>query len=420
MKFLINICAHDGIISHYNGVGTMVKRYILVFMKLMRQLGISYKINLFTPEYNESSFGFSLETKIRHCNLADINIIPVSNGSGAMTGYGTPENWKKLSLNTAAEINSFDMKDYDLTITLANDTPFAGLLKMLFNDKKHKKVWIPHSTGRIHLGTSDTKNSYSILDERLIWEEDAVNYINSNLNSFLGSIGKFISAHLVENYNLNSKKIINIYNGEILSERSNTRFTDTPENKELYNKIKNFDRIIFSFGRAEEYKNLESTMHIGHKIGIQPVVIAQSYYKEQHILQKYRNIAKETASILYIDPPFDFAHYLLNNFINPIIVLIPSLREPVGIIINEVRSLNRNNILITANNIDGISEQIDDEQNGVLIDINNFEMSEQKIKNNFNSNSMKSMNNNSQIKLKQQYDLEKNCLAFLSAIMNTV
>lgn len=28
MKLLINFCAHDGIISHYAGVGTIVRRYI--------------------------------------------------------------------------------------------------------------------------------------------------------------------------------------------------------------------------------------------------------------------------------------------------------------------------------------------------------------------------------------------------------
>jgi len=420
MKLLFNICAHDGIISHYNGVGTMVKRYIFVFMKLMEQLGISYKLNLFTPEYNDSSFGFSPETKKHHCNLTDVKIMPVSNGSGAMTGYGTPEHWRTLSVNTAAVINSINMEKYDLIISIANDTPFAGLPKLLVDDKRHKKVWIPHSTGRIHLGTSDIKNSNSNLNERIMWEEDSVNYINSNKNSFLGSIGNFVSTHMVEKYNLNRKKIINIFNGEILSEQSNPDFLNNPENKKLFNKIKNLDRIIFSFGRAEEYKNLEATMFLGHEIGFKPVVIAQSYYKEQPILLKYKNTAKETASVLYIDPPFDFARYILYNFSKPIIVLIPSLREPMGIIINEVRSLNRNNILIAANNIDGISEQIDDELNGILVDLSDLEESKRKIIKNYNHDSMKNMNFNSQIKLKQIYDLEKNCYDFLTAIIKTI
>ena len=35
MKLLINLCGHDGIISHYAGVGTIVKRYIEVIRKIL-------------------------------------------------------------------------------------------------------------------------------------------------------------------------------------------------------------------------------------------------------------------------------------------------------------------------------------------------------------------------------------------------
>ena len=63
MKLLINLCAQDGIVSHNSGVGTMVKRYIYVFTKLLKGKNIDYKINLFTPEYNEGGFGYSSSTK---------------------------------------------------------------------------------------------------------------------------------------------------------------------------------------------------------------------------------------------------------------------------------------------------------------------------------------------------------------------
>ena len=35
MKLLINLCAHDGIISHYAGVGTIVRRYIEAILKMV-------------------------------------------------------------------------------------------------------------------------------------------------------------------------------------------------------------------------------------------------------------------------------------------------------------------------------------------------------------------------------------------------
>ena len=35
MKLLVNLCAHDGIISHYEGVGTIVRRYVEVIRKIL-------------------------------------------------------------------------------------------------------------------------------------------------------------------------------------------------------------------------------------------------------------------------------------------------------------------------------------------------------------------------------------------------
>lgn len=48
MKLLINFCAHDGIISHYAGVGTIVRRYIESINYLLKEKNIEYYVNLFT------------------------------------------------------------------------------------------------------------------------------------------------------------------------------------------------------------------------------------------------------------------------------------------------------------------------------------------------------------------------------------
>ena len=42
MKLLINLCGHDGIISHYAGVGTIVQRYIEVINYLLNNKNILY------------------------------------------------------------------------------------------------------------------------------------------------------------------------------------------------------------------------------------------------------------------------------------------------------------------------------------------------------------------------------------------
>ena len=48
MKLLINLCGHDGIISHYAGVGTIVSRYIEAIDYLLNKKNIEYHLNLFT------------------------------------------------------------------------------------------------------------------------------------------------------------------------------------------------------------------------------------------------------------------------------------------------------------------------------------------------------------------------------------
>ena len=73
MKLLINLCAHDGIVSHYAGVGTIVKRYIEVFDIILKEKNIDYEFNLFTPEYNHDSFGYSEHTKLNHSKMENFS-----------------------------------------------------------------------------------------------------------------------------------------------------------------------------------------------------------------------------------------------------------------------------------------------------------------------------------------------------------
>ena len=69
MKLLINLCAHDGIISHYAGVGTIVRRYIEVIRDLLETKKIDYHLNLFTLEFNQNSMGYNEELFKYHKSL---------------------------------------------------------------------------------------------------------------------------------------------------------------------------------------------------------------------------------------------------------------------------------------------------------------------------------------------------------------
>lgn len=415
MKLLINLCAHDGIVSHYAGVGTIVKRYIEVFDIILKEKSIDYEFNLFTPEYNHDSFGYSEYTKLKHSKMKKVKIFQVSNGTNGTLGYGTPVNWKTLSKNVSKIINKVDFNLYDIVLTVANDTPYGGMLEMLNESDNHIKVWIPHSTGKIHLVDSSIENSDLVLQDRLKWEKSTIDFINNNNNSYLGSTGKYIEKHLIEEYGLNKDKSVLIINGEVLSKP--TIYEETEEMKDLFNQIKDYDNIILSFGRAEPYKNLDATMYLGEKLKIKPVVIAQGYFEGQPLIKELKKKANETNSKIFVDVPFYLAQYIVNHFNNNMVLLIPSKKEIVGLIINEIRKMNKENVLIVANDIGGMHEQINDGVDGVLVDLTNIEESAIKIKKYFNDYDIKRINKNAQKRLNLQYDFEKICNKFLTDVL---
>lgn len=415
MKLLVNLCAHDGIVSHYAGVGTIVKRYIEVFDMLLKEKNIDYEFNLFTPEYNDNSFGFSEYTKTKHKKMEKVKIFEVSNGTAGTLGYGTPDNWEILSKNVSEIINKIDFNFYDIVLTIANDTPYAGMLELLNEKENHIKVWIPHSTGKIHLVDSSIENSDLVLQDRLNWELDAINFINNDKNSYLGSTGKYIEEHLIKEYKLNKSKSILVANGEILSK--STVYEETEQMKKMFSQIKDYDNIILSFGRAEPYKNLDATMYLGNKLKIKPVVIAQGYFEGQPLIKELEKKANDTESVIFVDAPFYLAQYIVNHFNKNMILLIPSKKEIVGLIINEIRKMNKENVLIVANDIGGMHEQINDCVDGILVDLTNIEESAIKIKKYFNDYDIKRINKNAQETLKVKYDFKTICNKFLIDIL---
>lgn len=412
MKLLINLCAHDGIISHYTGVGTIVDRYIQTFNYILSKMtDIEYKLNLITPEYNEDSFGYSNIYDKNHSKINNSEIIQISNGSNGKVNYGTIDDWKNLCENTKKYIDSIDFNDYDLVLTICNDTPFACLNNILKDAPNHYKVWIPHSTGKIHRVDSAIKDSEKMLALRVEWEYNAINYINTDNNSYLAWTSQYISRHLIEEYNLDKNKLIPFINGELLFQ--NTLYEETEEMKKLFLEIEKEENIIFAFGRAEEYKNLDTCMYLGKTLNIKPVVIAQPYFDGQPIIEDYNRIAKQTNTKLFVNVPFDFPFYILNHFRNNMIMIIPSKKEIFGLIINQVRRLNKNNILIVANDIGGLHEQINDGKDGILVDLNNIDESANKIQKYFDRDHLIKFNEESQQKLKDSYNIEKICFHFL-------
>lgn len=323
-------------------------------------------------------------------------------------------NWKIVSTNVAKIINDFDFNDYDYVITIANDTPFAGLLKLIKETDNSIKAWIPHSTGKIYNEDMSLSEENQTNNERIEWEQEAIDYINSHENNYLISTGIYIRNHIINEYLLKSQKNIDIINGELLYR--NNVYEENDRMQEILLELEKYDSIVISLGRAERYKNLDKTMLLGKELGIKPVVITQQYFKNQPIVSEYKKLAKTTNAILYVDEPFSLSQYIVKNYSKKMILLIPSEREIFGLVINEMRRFNKNNVLIVANDRGGLHEQINDGIDGVLIDLDNIKESAVKVSKYFNLESIKKLNNEAQKRLLTDYDLVKNFDVFFRKV----
>lgn len=415
MRLLINLCAHDGIISHYAGVGTIVRRYIEAIKYLLDKNNINYHLNLFTLEFNKDSMGYNEIIWKEHSNLDHTSIYICSNGTNGETSFGNIHNWRLASKKVSEIINKIDFKKYDYVITLANDTPFAGLLELIKEEENSIKAWIPHSTGKIYNEDMSLSKEKQTRNERLEWEQDTIDYINKHDRTYLISTGKYIRNHIIEEYQLNKDKNIDIINGELLF-RDNF-YDENDRMKEILKELEKYSSIILSLGRAEKYKNLDKTMLLGKEMEIKSVVITQQYFKNQPIVEDYKKLALETNSILYVDEPFFLPQYIVQNYSKKMIMLIPSEREIFGLVINEIRRFNKDNVLIVANKRGGLVEQINDGVDGILVDLDNIAEASIKIKKYFNDADIKKLNNAGQKRLSKDYNLINNFDLFFKRIL---
>lgn len=421
MKYLINIYAHDGIVSHYTGVGSIVRRYIRAFESIAHDSSHSNEImiNLITPEYNENSFGFShIYKQMNQESIEKLGgkIYQVSNGTNGAVNYGVVAQWETLCKNSASIARLLNSEEYDARLDIFNDTPFAQLACYFDEpDERTARVWVPHSTILLHGGDSALKDKQAhYANERYIWESTAITYINEHPRCFVGSIGKDFSKHLVRDYGLLECKTIALING-VLPTSDDTQVYNE-ECRKLLTKIDKHKPILISYARAEPYKNLEYTMKIGEQLKdqMQTIVIAQSYFPEQPILEEYRRLARQTGTYLFVDPPFSFPQYLLTMCSQPKVLLVPSHREAMGLIINEVRSRNDPSILVVANNVDGLNEQINDGYDGILIDAaGDVTQAVKKISEYCSPERMERLCAQSRTTLVSKYDLMKNVDDFL-------
>lgn len=388
-KIIINIIVHDGITSLYTGVGRIAYDIIRV---LSKDVGLrsKYFVNGITCKYTKKCLGYDpkikSETKLI---LRGLNgkLYECSNGSNGSVSYGNIDNWKMASKSATELVQNIVKNNLNSTIVnLCLDTPFAHVPKFLsvYKFKNVRSVWIPHSTVLIHKVDSAIKNSNNYLSQRLSWEKDAIDFASSVEKSWIGYIGVFMKKHLVDEYGVKTKSLVNFKNGLNISD---SRFDKKLSQRQIRKVLQEYGiptdkKLLFSFGRLEPYKGFEATIKIGGKFDgkVQTVLISQPYTKDDPNVEKYQKLMCKynPKGIFLHNYKFNLPHALM-QWHNSHILLVPSMAEPLGLIPEEARLYKNKMMRIICSNTGGFPEQINNKTDGFLIDLKNLEFAYKEV-----------------------------------------
>ncbi len=422
-KINLNICAHDGITSLYTGVGRIAYDSVRVLCR-KNILGIPYRVNVITGKYNNNCLGF--QENIREDTRESVrrtggDLYECFNYSNGDVSYGNIKNWQAVSVSAATILKSIsELYPQSVNINICLDTPFAQvpniMLQMGKNMSKHRTIWIPHSTVKIHKVDSAIQEERDYYNIRAGWEQEVIDLASKNKYVYIGYVGEFMKKHLIKEYSANISKLLDFTNGLDLK---NPRFTRRYQEKEVID-ILNIYRIpldkplIVSFGRLEDYKGFEYTIKVGgmlEKKGVQTVLIAQPYHQADPIISEYKNLFRKynPHGIFISEYPFDLPHKIL-QWKNTKILLVPSVAEPFGLVPEEGRLYRRKQLAIVTSKTDGFLEQIDDGVDGFMLNFDDLKLAADRLIKilDLPPSEIEMINQKGYLRAISKYDLEKN------------
>jgi glycosyltransferase involved in cell wall biosynthesis len=240
------------------------------------------------------------------------NVYLIENLMQPSDNYFNFDVWETYN-NSARNIIDDITEPHDRTIVIANDVIFAQTYGSGINTYN---VWMPHSIASAHA------QSYVDATERINWEMRAATRIRRDANSYMGSASPAISKLLRGVFDLSGTKILPLYYGFYLPTYS-PHYSQKAISKVLVDhNIPTDKKLLFSFGRADEYKGLDIALEAMIKIAEEhseyhAVLIASRFSKEGFIdgLQsRLRNIVKQSPrASLFLDYEFELPKYLLQH-----------------------------------------------------------------------------------------------------------
>lgn len=378
-KIAVFYMAHDGITSHYAGIGTYTKSYLDNFPKiigLLKKGRLYIDLYLITPKYNKSFYGYNENIKQRNKSLAKKyggKLIEVDNGMNGLDSYGEIKNWNLCAANATKSIKNYFPK-YEKNIVIAVDTPFLRVGEFLnksCSKKNFSVVLSPQSTEQIH---------HSGIFGRYKWEKKVFDYANRSKNVFVSFSSQYIKHHLIKEYRVNIDRLIPSMSGLSLGSERYKKFTQGYIASRLQEYDIPIDRqIVFTVGRIEKYKGFEETiklfLQINKKIDPYLVMVGVSYIDNNPLIKKLVHAKTKNK----IEGKFIFnldlvLPTLLWQWKNTKISCHLSQFEPFGLAPTEARLLAKNNgPVVIVSDRGGLKEQIINSKDGFIASYGSIE-----------------------------------------------
>jgi len=355
MKTAIIIVGYDGISSMYCGVGTVVRNMVISLNKLNKN---SFDLFLINSAVNKNSLGFSkklMDESDEICKKNHGRLIDLKSFKYRFNQYGDPSVWKKNSIEVYKIIKDLS-KNYSKCIIILHDVPFLGVSSIAHkkNLKKCIFISIPHATGYFH--GKDKKSKLS----RIRWEKEN---LYEHKNFYVGYISKYMKKHLETKYKI-KKNLVNMTNGLIITKKRlpKQKYSLLPENI-LKNK-----KLILSYGRSEPYKNLQAVINATKKLNkdYYTIIIASDNTSDNPLYNYFKKFSSNSCKII----PHHIDRNIIRDFIEkfPVLVIVPSLKEPFGLIPCEARYWGKKfGSVVLVSKYGGLKEQVEDNKDGFII-----------------------------------------------------
>jgi glycosyltransferase involved in cell wall biosynthesis len=377
MNAAIVYVTYDGAVNSTCGVGVLSQYFIKampsVATHIQNKLKVKVSFHVIAVNLKPSAHGYSKIIKGITSNItSSLNgkLHFVGNGTSGHENYGNIKNWEIASKNAASAIELI-AKDYDNTYAFLVDTPFLNLPKYMDHDTRNVKyVLLPHSDVYSHFPEN-------IPPARLEWEKESFSAVNKISNVYLASTSQYLADIISVHHKIKKDKIIKLQTGLLLSDdKFNLSEESEIAHKLSIQKIPLDKPIIFSVARAVPYKGFENLIDIfrlllNDNINAHLVFIAAPFKNLPSNVETLKNkinklnLHEHCTAIYNLD--MELPRYIY-QWKNTKIVAQLSSREPFGLVPEEVRLLARaKGPIVVTGNRGGFLEQIDNGQDGFLL-----------------------------------------------------